>query len=213
MMELPLQLILFSIPSLIYITVRRLRGERWNEVFRKIGWQGSRPVYFIYSLGVMIVVGGLGWLAFRSVPLAVLQDPNVNISDYTGWTLSITSFLLIWLREAIYVALGEEIFFRGFLGGWLVRRFGFAIGNTVQTSVFLLPHLPLLFVSQSLWPFLILALIAGILALIAGWLLGWLRYRSNSILPGWLAHSLSNAFGALLIICDKVKVKIAYMIG
>lgn len=191
-MDLPLQLIVFSIPSLIYVAVRRLRGEKWNEVFRKIGWQGSQPIYFLWSLGAMIILGGLGWLAFRAVPLEVLQDPNINISDYTGWTLGVTSFLLVWFREAIYVALGEEIFFRGFLGGWLVRRFGFAIGNTVQTLVFLLPHLLLILVSQSLWPIIIVQLIAG-------WLLGWLRYSSNGILPGWLAHSLTNAFGALAV--------------
>jgi len=190
MMDLPLQLIVFSIPSLIYVAVRERRGEKWNEVFRKIGWQGSRPIYFLWSLGAMIIVGGLGWLAFRAVPSEVLQDTNINISDYAGWTLSVTSFLLVWLREAIYVALGEEILFRGFLGGWLVRRLGFAVGNTVQALVFLLPHLLLLLVSRSLWPIIIVQLIAG-------WLLGWLRYRSNSILPGWLAHSLTNAFGAL----------------
>ena len=189
-MDLPLQLIVFSIPSLIYIAVRRRLGENWNEVFRKIGWQGSRPIYFLWSLGVMIIVGGLGWLAFQAVPSEVMQDPNINISDYAGWTLSVTSFLLVWLREAIYVALGEEIFFRGFLGGWLVRRLGFAIGNTIQALIFLLPHLLLLLVSQGLWPIIIVQLIAG-------WLLGWLRYRSISILPGWLAHSLTNAVGAL----------------
>ena len=190
MMDLPLQLVVFSIPSLIYIAVRRRLGEKWNVVFRKIGLQGSRPIYFLWSIGMMIIIGGLGWLAFQAVPSEVLQDPNINISDYTGWTLSITSFLLVWLREAIYVALGEEIFFRGFLGGWLVRQLGFAIGNTIQALIFLLPHLLLLLVSQSLWPIIIVQLIAG-------WLLGWLRYHSNSILPGWLAHSLTNAFGAL----------------
>jgi uncharacterized protein len=190
MMDLPLQLFVLSIPSLIFIAVRRRLGENWNEVFRKIGWQGSRPIYFLWSLGVMFIVGGLGWLTFQAVPSEVLTDPNINISDYAGWTLSLTSFLLVWLREAIYVALGEEIFFRGFLGGWLVRRLGFAIGNTIQALIFLLPHLLLLLVSQSLWPIIIVQLIAG-------WLLGWLRYRSNSILPGWLAHSLTNVFGAL----------------
>jgi len=189
-MDLPLQLIVLSIPSLIYIAVRRRHGEKWNEILGKIGWQGSRSIYFLWSMGVIILVGGLGWLAFQAVPSNVLQDPNINISDYTGWTLSVTSFLLVWLREAFYVALGEEIFFRGFLGGWLVRRLGFAIGNTVQALVFLLPHLLLLLVSQSLWPIIVVQLIAG-------WLLGWLRYRSKSILPGWLAHSLINAFGAL----------------
>ena len=137
-----------------------------------------------------IIAGGLGWLAFQTVPSEVLQDPNINVSAYAGWTLSVTSFLLAWLREAIYVALGEEIFFRGFLGGWLVRRLGFAIGNTVQALVFLLPHLLLLLVSLNLWPIIAVQMVAG-------WLLGWLRYRSDSILPGWLAHSLTNAFGAL----------------
>ena len=189
-MELPLQLIVLTVPSLVYVAVRRRLGERWDEVLGKIGWQGSRPIFFLWSLGAVIVVGGLGWLAFQAVPSEVLQDPNINISDYAGWTLSLTSFLLVWLREAIYVALGEEILFRGFLGGWLVRRLGFARGNTVQALVFLLPHLLLLLVSRSLWPVILVQLIAG-------WLLGLLRYRSNSILPGWLAHSLTNALGAL----------------
>ena len=189
-MDLPLQLIVLGIPSLIYVAVRRRRGEKWKEVFEKIGWRGSRRNYFLWSLVVIILVGGLGWLALQAVPSEALQDPNINISDYTGWTLSLSSFLLVWLREAIYVALGEEIFFRGFLGGWLVRRLGFAIGNTIQALVFILPHLLLLLVSQSLWLIIIVQLIAG-------WLMGWLRCRSNSILPGWLAHSLSNAIGAL----------------
>ena len=131
-MDLPLQLIVLSIPSLIYIAVRRRRGEKWGQVLGKIGWQGSRPIYFLWSLGAVVVVGGLGWLAFRTVPAQVLQDPNINISAYAGWTLNVPSFLLVWVREAFYVALGEEVFFRGFLGGWLVRRLGFALGNTVQ---------------------------------------------------------------------------------
>jgi membrane protease YdiL (CAAX protease family) len=181
-----------SSPSRVYIAVRRRRGVKWSEVLEKIGWQGSRPVYFLWALGVMIIVGWLAWLALRVVPAEVLQDPNVNISDYAGWTFGETSFLLVWLREAVYVALGEEILFRGFLGGWLVRRFGFGIGNTLQALVFILPHLLLLLVSLSLWPVIIVQLLAG-------WLLGWLRYCSNSILPGWIAHSLTNAVGALSV--------------
>jgi membrane protease YdiL (CAAX protease family) len=67
---------------------------------------------------------------------------------------------------------------------------GFAVGNTVQALIFLLPHLLLLLVSLNLWPIILVQLLAG-------WLLGWLRYHSDSILPGWLAHGLINAFGAL----------------
>ncbi len=136
-----------------------------------------------------LVVGGLGWLAFWLLPPAIFQDPNINLSDYAGMTPSLTTFLMIWLQEAIYTALGEEIFFRGFLGGWLNRRWGFIAGNTVQMLVFLLPHLLLLLVSLWLWPILLVQAIAG-------WLLGWLRHRSGSILPGWITHSLANALGA-----------------
>jgi len=192
-MNLPLQLFVFSIPSLIYIAVCRQRRDGWGEIFRKIGWQGSRPVYFLWGLAVMFITGGLGWLAFQAIPAEVLQDPNINISAYTGWTLSIPSFLVILVREAIYVALGEEIFFRGFLGGWLVRWLGFKIGNVIQALIFLLPHSLLLLVSFSLWPIVLVQAITG-------WLLGWLRYRSDSILPGWLIHSLVNALGALAVI-------------
>jgi hypothetical protein len=141
-------------------------------------------------LGVVIVVAGLGWLALQTTPSDVLDDPSVSISQYTGWTISSISFLLAWIREAINIAIGEEIFFRGFLGGWLFRRFGFAIGNILQALIFTLPHLLLLIVSISFWPIVAVQLMAG-------WLLGWLRYKSDSILPGWLAHSLSNAIGAL----------------
>jgi membrane protease YdiL (CAAX protease family) len=189
-MTIPLQLIVLTIPALVYVAVRRWRGEKWSEAFGKAGWKTCWPKYFLWSLGIAILTGGLAWLAFRFIPPSALQSPNVNISDYAGWTLSVTSFLLAWLREAIYVALGEEIFFRGLLGGWLVRRLGFAVGNTVQALIFLLPHLLLLLVSLSLWPIILVQLLAG-------WLLGWLRYHSDSILPGWLAHSLINALGAL----------------
>jgi len=194
-MNIPLQLVVLSLPSLIYIAIHRRRGKKWNEVFEKVGWQGCPRIYFLWGLGVMVLVGGLGGLAFRLVPQEVFQDPNINVSEYAGWTPGIISFLLIWLREAIYVALGEEIFFRGLLGGWLTRRFGFAIGNAVQALIFLLPHLFLLLVSLTLWPIILVQLLAG-------WSLGWLRYHSNSILPGWLVHSLTNAFGALAVMAQ-----------
>lgn len=189
-MDIPLQLVLFTFPPLIYAIVCKRRGEKWREIFRKIGWQGCHSTSWLWGLGIIAITGALGWLAFRSIPSEVLQHPNIQISAYAGWPLSITSFLVVVLREGFYVALGEEIFFRGFLGGWLVRRLGFIPGNAIQALIFLLPHLFLLLISTSLWPIVLVQAITG-------WLLGWLRYRSASILPGWLVHSLVNALGAL----------------
>lgn len=115
----------------------------------------------------------------RTTALHTCSNPCVpGITSSLSWSCA--------KREA----LGEEIFFRGFLGGWLIRRFGFLVGNAMRSLVFLLTHLLLLSTGLDLRPVLVVSLRAG-------WLLGWLRHRGGSILPGWLAHSLASAFAAL----------------
>jgi membrane protease YdiL (CAAX protease family) len=151
-MNVPVQLIVLTLPSLIYAGVRRTRGDTWSDVLNNLGWRGSPARYFLWSAGIFVALEAFGWLALRAVPAEILHDPRIGANQYAGWTLDVGSFVLILLREAFYVALGEEIFFRGFLGGWLVRRFGFPTGNTVQAFAFLLPHLLLLLVSRHLWP-------------------------------------------------------------
>ena len=137
-----------------------------------------------------IPIGVLMLVIMQMIPESVMENPMVSTSFYAGWSPSLSSFLFAWMREAFYVALGEEMFFRGLLGGWLERRYGFRIGNIVQAGVFLLPHLLLLMVSTSFW-------LVIVVQFLAGWVLGLLRSRSGSIHPGWLAHSLMNAVGAL----------------
>jgi len=57
--------------------------------------------------------------------------------------------------------------------------------------VFLAPHVLLLLASVSLWP------LPPVSA--DGWLLGWLRYRSGSIGPSWIAHAVANVLASLIL--------------
>ena len=189
-MEIPAQLILLLLPSLIYLTIKKRQGEEWYNILVNLGWTSSKFIYFLQGLGMAIPIGVLMLVIMQMIPESVMENPMVSTSFYAGWSPSLSSFLFAWMREAFYVALGEEIFFRGLLGGWLERRYGFKIGNIVQAVMFLLPHLLLLMVSTSFW-------LVIVVQFLAGWVLGLLRSRSGSIHPGWLAHSLMNAVGAL----------------
>ena len=115
--------------------------------------------------------------------------PGIAASQYAGVELGILAVVYAFFREAVYVALGEELFFRGLVGGWLMRRWGFWVGNALQSLVFLMPHLFVLNAGLDLWPLLLAPLVSG-------WLYGWLLYHSGSILPGWLGHSLAIALAA-----------------
>jgi membrane protease YdiL (CAAX protease family) len=162
----------------------------WGDALHLVGWRGASLRYI--GLGALMgLIPGLLLLSVPAIlPAELTSDPNIANTRYAGMTASPWSFLQAFIYEAIYIALGEESFFRGFLGGLLMRRLGFHLGNVIQALIFLLPHLLILTISLALWP-LILA------QFIAGWLQGWLFFKSGSILPGWLAHALGNSFGAL----------------
>ena len=189
----PVNLILLGLPLLVYALVLRRRGKPGKEILDRLGLRFASPENYAWALGILLLTGALAVWATRSIPEEVLRSPNVAVSQYESLSLSAGTVLLVLVRETFYVALGEELLFRGLLGGVLFRRLGFASGNMSQTALFLVPHLALLLVSLGLWRLVLVQLVAG-------WLLGWLRFRSGSVLPGWMAHSLTNALGALAVL-------------
>ena len=87
-------------------------------------------------------------------------------------------------REALWVALPEELLFRGLLQGELrARGASPALAIAVGAAVFALAHLPR-------------AGPAGLATFFPGLLFGWLRERSASIWPAVAAHAVANALAA-----------------
>lgn len=189
-MEIPLQLILFSIPSVIYLIVRKAQHQTWRAIFQSLGWRKPNLRFVIIGFFFGLLPGIFSFVIMDILPSGMFDQPGIAQSAYAGWTPSISAFFLALIREAIYTALGEEVFFRGFLGNLLIRRLRFTLGNLVQSIVFLLPHMLLLTIDLQFWPVLIPQFVAG-------WFFGWLAFRSGSILPSWVAHGMSNAFAAL----------------
>jgi len=161
---------------------------------------------WILAVGVFVVATGLGYAASRGI--AVIHpapphagDSNPGVSDPRGGHTGGGAGLSVatgspagagGYAAIVLTTLAEEMLFRGFLAGLLIRRLGFARGNTVQAVLFLAPHALLLVIGVAFWPLLPAQLIAG-------WLLGWLRYRSGSIGPGWVAHAAANILAPTLL--------------
>jgi membrane protease YdiL (CAAX protease family) len=187
--QFPAQLFLYAIPCVIYALIRRLRGATWSQIASSLGLQKSRPVYYVWALVFFVVVGVLSLVTIYVFFPGYYDRPGGAASQYAGVELGTFTLFYAFVRESIYVALGEELFFRGLVGYWLMRHLGFWVGNALQSLVFLAPHLLVLSAGLELWPLLLAPLVSG-------WFYGWLLYRSGSILPGWLAHGLGIALAA-----------------
>ncbi|MCR5448413.1 MAG: CPBP family intramembrane metalloprotease [Solobacterium sp.] len=96
----------------------------------------------------------------------------------------------------IRTALSEEILLRGFILKQLQNQFGFITGNTVQALLFGLIHgIPFGLITRSIFTFVLLTLLPGII----GWYQGWLNEKqcSGSIVPSWLMHGFINLISAV----------------
>ncbi len=176
-----LELLVFSAPCWVYRAWLRRRGTASRQASAAIGLRaGSGPDY-AWAAVVLVLTAALGYAALKAIPAGDLTRRGVVV----GAAHTAAGYLAL-----VIDALAEEMLFRGLIAGLLARRWRFFVGNTLQALIFLAPHALLLLVNIALWPILPVQLIAG-------WLLGWLRLRSGSIGPAWLAHAGANLVAAL----------------
>jgi membrane protease YdiL (CAAX protease family) len=98
----------------------------------------------------------------------------------------VTSLLFL----GVLAPLVEELVFRGLLYGWLEGRWGWRLAFVVSSLAFALAHYQWQATGWSR-----LAYAAAVLPL--GLLFGYLRRRTNSLLPSFAAHVANNSFAVL----------------
>lgn len=177
------EFLLVCVPTFLYLVVQS-RGEKRSlrSARQRAGVTWGSPAAYGWAALLLLPLVLTGWLAIILVPAVVLDAPGVSIARLT----SVGAAVGIVLR-----ALGEEVFFRGLLGGIFMRRLGFAWGNLLHALVFLVPHLALLLVDVRMWPVIPVQFAAG-------WMLGWLRHRTGSFVPGAAVHTIANIAAGLI---------------
>lgn len=177
------EFLLWCLPALVYVFVQARRPDgSMRGALERLGVAWGSPRAWLWALGVLAVTLGLSWGASLLIPASVWTQPGVTV----GVATSAAAVAAVILR-----AVGEEVFFRGLLGGVLMRRLGAVWGNLAQAAIFLLPHLALLAVDARVWPLLPAQFVTGLL-------LGWLRHRADSFVPGAAVHAAVNLAAGLL---------------
>lgn len=87
----------------------------------------------------------------------------------------------------------EEILFRGVIARAFFRRWGFALGNLFQATLFWIMHLLIFRLVTGAWISWI-QVYAFVISFGLGLIFGYLNYRrgGRSILPSWILHAVMN---------------------
>ena len=169
-------------------TSRWLYAEsaRWRTMLDRLGFRRfkilrSLALVFVFFLG-LIAVNALYGSLITEFHLNIQTNDQVVLER--GRVLPITIY--VTLAMAVFIApICEEVFFRSFTFMGLRRGMPLALAVIVSALIFAVAHtdpasFPVLFV--------------------IGLALAIVRWRTRSIWPGILLHTLNNAASALLII-------------
>jgi membrane protease YdiL (CAAX protease family) len=165
-----MNLVLLGFIAFLVKVVHRLSFRDTIHWFRNYEFNNG----FLIALGAMLAVSVLIVSSFFP-PKEAPPIEKLLTSTLAVWVFAIFGTLL--------APLFEEIMFRGFLFKVLHDIGGPAAAVTVTALVFALLHLPQLWGS---W--------AGIALIFAvGYILSWVRQRSNSLIPSFIIHTSYNA--------------------
>lgn len=185
---IPAQVAVFTlVPLAWWLNSSRPEGSflRW------LGFRGVREAGDPLVLGAAVIA----MLGFLGSALLSRAAAPIEGSGYFAW-------LAIALVAIVQTALSEEIFFRGFMLGWLSgKRGGPATANLVQAVASGLVRLLALwlFVEHGLAP----SLAAFALGFAPALMVGWVRQRTGSLLLPWAAHGAGNLLAAAVAVLSR----------
>jgi len=124
-----------------------------------------------------LVFGALGTMALSVAVSQVGPEPE-GMKQVLEIVRDLHQLALSLLLLAVLAPLVEELVFRGLLYGWLVGRWGKTVAWIVSSLAFAAAHTEPAHI---------------VLVFPLGLLFGWLRQRTDSLLPSLVAHIANNS--------------------
>ncbi|MFO7969556.1 MAG: CPBP family intramembrane glutamic endopeptidase [Candidatus Izemoplasmatales bacterium] len=185
-----IQVIIFSIIPFIWWLVSNRNESSFLEWIgiKKITIQNKKK--YVMTFGFILIL-----LVFSSLLIIPFFINSSDMATSQFINQGIVALIPALIYAFIQTGLSEEILFRGFLAKRLINKFGFLIGNIVQSVLFGALHV-LLFISLTNWlGTIIIFIITGF----TGWLMGIINEKQSggSIISSWLIHGCANTLAAI----------------
>ncbi|GMQ57737.1 CPBP family glutamic-type intramembrane protease [Vallitalea sediminicola] len=185
-------IVLSIIPFFWWLITSRKKVSFFRWVGIKVPKIKNKRLYFISFILIVLLSLIPMYIIFR---LFISVDATgIAISQFQGQRISALLPALVW--AFLQTGLSEEIFFRGFLNKRLINKFGFELGNSIQSLIFGLMHGVFLFSVVGVVGAIVITGLTGI----AGWFHGWMNEKQSdgSIISSWLLHGIGNIIVAVL---------------
>ena len=141
--------------------------------------EAGRLILLILVLDIFVVLPIHAVITIFLFPDAEQQEVITMFEEASDTSLALLAFSV-----AILTPFAEELLFRGFILGMLLKRYSDTQSVVISSLIFAIAHEP----------------IAMVLAFGGGLLYGWVRVRTGSILPGMIAHAIWNGFITAVVI-------------
>ncbi len=183
-LALPVQVAFYGC---LYLSFRMVLGLRYHRpVLTSLGWR--RP-----QINLAWMAGGGLVLAFVLSALGELfKTPKIAL-PFDKLTNTPASFAFFAIVAVVLAPFFEELFFRGFIQPLLSRTFGTVAGILITAALFGALHG---FEYSWVWQYALFISLAGAV-------FGWLRARTNSIVPSTVMHGCFNAVSVVALAFGK----------
>jgi membrane protease YdiL (CAAX protease family) len=155
------------------IIVKKTCPVSWSELgFKKTGIEKKLTIKLILSFLLIIYISTYSWFYITDLPYDSAELFHDSLYS-VGFLYRIIYF--IWLILAVPII--EEMFFRGVIFSAIKKLIRLEIALILQAIFFALLHNDL----NALFPHIV-----------SGILLGYIFYKSRSLIPSMIAHSFTN---------------------
>jgi len=181
----------------------------WGVSFKWLAAGWLLPPAYAGTAYLLIWFSGLGGVPEQSFVRELHQIPG--LTGFEGNSVILPAFLyitIIYLVPSLFMSLGEELGWRGFLLPELTERFGLVKAGLISSAVWLVWHVPFILsgdYGEGATPLFYRLACFSLLILSTGMIMAWLRMRSGSIWPVVMMHAMHN--GLIQMFLDPITIK------